>query len=93
MPVIVGHYWRRYSEAGKALMDEHGPDLFAGVSPPHQWMGRRNNVYCVDFSVGGRYVERAAGVPEFQCRLAALRVPEWTVVHDDGEAWHIGVPG
>jgi hypothetical protein len=47
----------------------------------------------VDFSVGGRYVERAAGVPRFQCRLAALRVPEWTVVHDDGETWDIGPPG
>lgn len=92
IPVVVGHYWRRYSAAGKALMDEHGPDVFAGVAP-HQWMGQRRNVYCVDFSVGGRYVERAAGRPEFHCRLAALRVPEWTVVHDDGEAWQIGPPG
>ena len=92
VPVVIGHYWRRYSAAGKALMDEHGPDVFAGVAP-HHWMGRNNNVYCVDFSVGGRYVERAAGLPNFQCRLAALRVPEWSVVHDDGETWQIGPPG
>lgn len=92
VPVVIGHYWRRSSAEGKALMDRHGPDVFAGIAP-HQWMGRRRNVYCVDFSVGGRYVERAAGVPEFRCRLAALRVPEWTVVHDDGETWDIGPPG
>ncbi|UCG72582.1 MAG: metallophosphoesterase [Chromatiales bacterium] len=91
-PVVIGHYWRRYSETGKTLMDQYGPDVFAGVEP-HQWMGRRRNVYCVDFSVGGRYVERIAGGPEFQCRLAALRMPEWTVVHDDGIAWDIGPPG
>lgn len=92
VPVIVGHYWRRYSEASKAMMDKHGPDLFAGVEP-HHWMGARQNVYCVDFSVGGRYVERAAGAPAFHCRLAAVRVPEWTVMHDDGETWDIGPPG
>jgi len=91
-PVVIGHYWRRYSETGKTLMDEYGPDVFAGVAP-HQWMGRRRNVYCVDFSVGGRYVERVTGAAQFQCRLAALRVPEWTVVHDDGVAWDIGPPG
>lgn len=92
VPVVVGHYWRRYSDAGKLLMDEHGPDLFAGIEP-HQWMGPQRNVYCVDFSVGGRYVERTTGLPPWQCRLAALRVPEWRVVHDDGECWEIGPPG
>ena len=92
VPVIIGHYWRRYSVSGKTLMDEYGPDVFAGVEP-HQWMGRRRNVYCVDFSAGGRYVERAGGVPVHQCRLAALRAPEWEVMHDDGETWTIGPPG
>ena len=90
-PVVVGHYWRRATAAGKALMDEHGPDLFDGV-PPHSWMGARSNVYCVDFSIGGRYVERAGGLAEYHCRLAALRVPEWQVVHDDGQCWSIGPP-
>jgi len=92
IPVVIGHYWRRYSETSKTLMDEYGPDVFAGVEP-HHWMGQRRNVYCIDFSVGGRYVERVTGAAEFQCRLAALRVPEWTVVHDDGETWDIGSPG
>ena len=92
VPVVIGHYWRRFSEAGKVMMDKHGPDLFAGVEP-HHWMGARTNVYCVDFSVGGRYVEREAGRQAFHCKLAALRVPEWRVVHDDGTTWEIGQPG
>ncbi|MDJ0927390.1 MAG: metallophosphoesterase [Gammaproteobacteria bacterium] len=92
VPVVVGHYWRRHSAASKRLMDAHGPDLFANVAP-HRWMGARNNVYCIDFSIGGRYVERAAGAAEFHCRLAALRVPEWQILHHDGETWSIGAPG
>jgi hypothetical protein len=56
-------------------------------------MGARRNVYCVDFSVGGRYLEREEGRQPFQCKLAALRVPEWQLVQDDGESWHIGPPG
>ena len=91
-PVICGHYWRRYSAVSKEMMDNYGPDLFAGVEP-HQWMGAQRNVYCVDFSVGGRYLEREEGRQPFQCKLAALRVPEWQLIQDDGESWHIGPPG
>ncbi|MEM6484422.1 MAG: metallophosphoesterase [Pseudomonadota bacterium] len=91
-PVIVGHYWRRYTSAPSVLADKYGPDLFHGTEPQH-WMGKRRNVYCVDFSVGGRAEQRHAGQPESHCQLAALRVPEWQVVHDDGETWDIGEPG
>jgi hypothetical protein len=91
-PVICGHYWRRYSAVSKEMMDNYGPDLFAGIEP-HQWMGAGNNVYCVDFSVGGRYLEREQGGAPFQCKLAALRVPEWQLIQDDGETWEIGPPG
>jgi hypothetical protein len=102
-PVVIGHYWRRYSDAQRYLKDEYGPDLFADVEP-HSWMGARDNVYCVDFSVGSRAHQRAGGLgglPEtdgddpaaFHGKLAALRVPEWEVVHDDGAVWKIGAPG
>ncbi|MFQ5634758.1 MAG: metallophosphoesterase [Gammaproteobacteria bacterium] len=91
-PVIVGHYWRRFSQAGTVYADKYGPDLFAGVAP-HQWLGPRRNVYCVDFSVGGRYAQRAGDQPTHYCSLAALRVPEWQVMHDDGRSWAIGPPG
>jgi hypothetical protein len=91
-PVIIGHYWRRFSEAWLTMTDEYGPDLFADLEP-HHWMGAANNVYCVDFSVGGRYIERADGASSYHCTLAAVRVPEWRVVQDDGQAFEIGPPG
>jgi len=84
VPVIMGHYWRRFGEARIFLNDKYGPDLFTSIGP-HQWMGKRANVYCVDFSVGARAEQRAQGKDEYACKLAALRVPEWEVVHDDGE--------
>ena len=91
VPVVIGHYWRRWSDAPAAWTDKYGPDLFDGIEP-HHWMGCRGNVYCVDFSVGGRSEQRLRGEPEHVCQLAALRVPEWRVVHDGGEAWDIGPP-
>jgi hypothetical protein len=84
VPVIIGHYWRRFGDARIYLSDRYGPDLFAGIGS-HHWMGKRNNVYCVDFSVGARAEQRAQGKDEYACKLAALRVPEWEVLHDDGE--------
>jgi len=40
----------------------------------------------VDYSVGGRYAERArGGAPPYQTRLAALRWPERELAFDDGE--------
>ncbi|MGI9343034.1 MAG: metallophosphoesterase [Gammaproteobacteria bacterium] len=91
-PVVIGHYWRRFSAARTVYSDKYGPDLFAGVAR-HEWMGSLRNVYCVDFSVGGRHAQRAGGEPIAHCSLAALRVPEWQVVHDDGSIWAIGPPG
>ena len=91
-PVIVGHYWRRFSPAAIALNDKYGPDLLAGIAP-HHWMGPKNTVYCVDFSVGARAEQRAAGADLLACRLAAIRVPEWTVMHDDGAVVTVGPPG
>ncbi|MCC5794311.1 MAG: metallophosphoesterase [Chromatiales bacterium] len=92
VPVIIGHYWRRWNEAAPLLDERFGPDIFAGVEP-HQWMGPLRNVYCVDFSAGSRASERRSGQLSFAGRLAALRVPEWEVVHDEGERAMIGPPG
>lgn len=84
VPVVVGHYWRRYYPTRMADDEKEGADLF-GVTPPDAWLGR-GAVYCLDFSVGRRYVERRAGVPERELNgvLGALRIPEWEVVFDDG---------
>jgi len=84
IPVIIGHFWRRFDDAAERISGVFGRDVFEGI-PSHAWMGRRKNVYCVDYSVGQRHKERqVSGKTEFKGKLAALRYPEWQVVHDDG---------
>ena len=79
-PVVVGHYWRRRHPDGQP----HAEDLFANV-PPLAWHGRRHNVFCVDYSVGGRWHARRDSTPLAQdFKLAALQWPERTLVFDDG---------
>jgi hypothetical protein len=85
VPVIFGHYWRWSSPDGAAQFSRGERDLFAGVAH-NEWMGPRRNAFCVDFSVGVRYRERAhnRGKP-FIGRLGAVRWPERELVYDDGE--------
>lgn len=85
VPVIFGHYWRWSSPAGVAAFSRGERDLFAGAAD-NQWLGPRHSAFCVDFSVGVRYRERAlyAGKP-FLGRLGAVRWPERELVYDDGE--------
>lgn len=86
--VVFGHYWRLASRT--ADVSGGKPDLFAAYGID-AWHGPKQNLYCVDFSVGGRFRERRErrkhGVPEaapFVGRLAAVRWPERCVVFDDG---------
>ena len=77
--VVVGHYWRRRDEA----LIEGKPDAW---STPRftDWAGPKKNVFCVDYSVGRRFLERARGeTTHFEGGLAALRWPERTLVFDD----------
>jgi len=85
VPVIVGHYWRR--DAGATPQEVTGDwDYLFEDCGAYDWLGPDANVFCVDYSVGGRYLERAHGRSSgFQCRLAALRWPERELVFDDGE--------
>lgn len=83
-PVVIGHYWRRVKPLDRAQVGKGDPDLFEGI-PPNEWHGKHKNVFCVDFSVGGRWSERAGnklGPSDF--KLGALRWPERDVVFDDG---------
>lgn len=79
--VVVGHYWRRREPVAR-------PELTWGDGP-FGWAGPRGNVFCIDYSVGRRFLERwrheAAGVTEarWQGGLAALRWPERRLVFDD----------
>ena len=83
-PVVVGHFWRHFPPLQRAHLGRGGPDLFDGI--PHQaWLGPRGKVFCVDYSVGGRWLERHGDVPPGHTRLAALRWPERTLVLDSGE--------
>jgi len=84
-PVVVGHYWRQFKPVDRRQYGKGAPNLFEDV-PPHHWHGAAGNVFCVDFSVGGRYQERYSGQTQgHNTRLAALRWPECTLVLDDGE--------
>ena len=85
VPVVIGHFWRRFNSAAERISGVFGRDVFEGI-PSHAWMGKRKNVYCVDYSVGQLYAERRrnADAGEFHGKLAALRFPEWEVHHDDG---------
>jgi len=81
----MGHYWRRDARASPA--DVTGDWDIRWGSRSLRLAGPRRNVFCVDYSVGGRYAERARGSgPPWQTRLAALRWPERELVFDDGEA-------
>jgi Calcineurin-like phosphoesterase len=82
--VVVGHYWRRYLPPA-ATDPKRGENLFAGIAPT-DWHGQRGNVFCVDYSVGGRFLERRGSAPVgHNTKLAALRWPERELVFDTGE--------
>jgi len=78
-PVVIGHYWRQLEPIAHSEHASTKPELFTDEAP-HEWVGRRRNVYCVDFSVGARYQERKSGAEVFATRLAAMRLPERELV-------------
>lgn len=75
IPVVVGHYWRNF----KTSQQKHG--LFKNIKPL-AWFGKHNNVYCVDYSVGKRYIDRQQQ-REYSHQLGALRWPENTMIFED----------
>lgn len=84
VPVVVGHYWRQYLPLDRASLGKGDPDLFEGQDPL-AWLGPAGNVFCVDYSVGGRYRERISGAPGLRTRLAMLRLPEQELLLETGE--------
>ena len=75
VPVVIGHYWRNF----KSSAEKQG--LFKQIEPL-AWFGLKHNVFCVDYSVGKRYLDRHQQRP-FTDRLAALRFPENTVIFEN----------
>lgn len=85
VPVLFGHYWRRWDPSLHALLSTSEPDLFAD-DPMGPKMALRDRAFCIDFSVGSRWKQRQLGhEPPYQGRLAAMRWPERELVYD-GEA-------
>lgn len=83
-PVVVGHYWRRVHPIDRKAVGKGDVDLFENTHP-FDWHGLRGNVFCVDFSAGGRWLERKSGaVVGHDFKLAALRWPERVLQFDDG---------
>ncbi len=83
--VVVGHYWRRVNKIDRAAVGKGDRDLFEHTHP-FAWHGWRHNVFCVDFSAGGRWLERKNGLVVGQdFKLAALRWPERALQVDDGQ--------
>lgn len=75
VPVIVGHYWRNFNIS----KNKHG--LFKDIDPTH-WFGQKKNIFCIDYSVGRRYVERAQQVP-YTTHLMSLRYPENILISEN----------
>ena len=85
VPVVIGHYWRKFQSLSSYKSSRLDPDLFENY-PPASWHGARGNVFCIDFSVGGRFSSR--NKDNQNCndfRLAALRWPENSVYFDNGD--------
>ncbi len=70
-PVIVGHYWRTWDHDNPPAGRQHRAD-FGRVDHRAKWLGKRNNVYCVDFSAGIRFQARSGFGTIEQSRLVAL---------------------
>ncbi len=84
IPVVVGHYWRRVRKIDRGAVGKGDVDLFDNTHP-FAWHGRDGNVFCVDFSAGGRWLERkSGGTVGHDFKLAALRWPERTLQFDEG---------
>lgn len=77
IPVITGHYWRNFKTTEEKI------GLFKSIDAL-QWYGRQKNVFCVDYSVGKRYLDRQQQVA-FRHRLGALRLPENILSFEDGK--------
>ena len=85
VPVVMGHYWRQFTSIDRASLGKNSEHLFSDIAPT-AWHGPHRNVFCVDFSVGARFLERPL-VPgiALRSRLAALRWPERVLALDTGE--------
>lgn len=84
VPVLMGHYWRNPQPGAASDQLSRGENVFAGIAP-FAWHGAAANVFCLDYCVGARFLERTGVMARGQTRLAAMRWPERTLMFDSGE--------
>ena len=77
IPVVIGHYWRSFNRT------QVHKGLFSDIDPL-TWFGKCQNVFCVDYSVGKRYIDRQQQ-RAYSSQLNALRFPENVVMTEFGE--------
>lgn len=85
-PVAFGHYWRQSRPATPFRARPFAPpNPFEGEAPIGP-VGPAGVAYCLDYSVGRRFLERleAPSRTRFEGRLAALIWPEGWTLFDDG---------
>lgn len=85
VPVVFGHYWRLLTPLQLKSTPRY-TQMFKDIQPL-SWFGKRNNVFCVDYSVGARWRDRKAkrATSDSRFRLAALQWPERQLVLDNGQ--------
>ena len=80
IPVIVGHFWRKLNPEIKST----GENVFEGIEA-NAWHGKKKNVFCVDYSVGARFLERKNNEPiGSNTNLGALSWPEKKLHFENG---------
>ncbi len=75
-------WWRSYTDEVPLVFGHYWRTTTDQVDPfdedpPFAWLGPRGNAFCVDYTG----------------RVAALRVPEWRLVFEDGQSVDLGPPG
>ncbi len=79
-PVVIGHFWRKHNSE----LSSNDENVFKDIHDT-SWHGKNNNVFCVDYSVGARFLERKNNKqPGSYGKLAALSFPEKVLTFEDG---------
>lgn len=77
--VVCGHYWRTVKDEHRTQITFEDKKDIPPTFLPHEgsfdWLGKRRNVMCIDYSVGKRFLERHHGATTGATGafLAALR--------------------
>lgn len=90
-PVIFGHYWRKFKPTSSFKKESHlGADepVIFFPSTERNWLGPLHNTFCIDYSAGGKFMERLSNLPNCHLtNLVALRLPEQKLITEEGHVY------